>query len=118
MAGNDLLSIDQFARPQATRLQTANLVDTVAYFREEYHANPPFRQRVEDAVDAHPAASSSSSTAASSSRKTVRWSPRRRRRSPDRAPAVVNQIAREAVTLLYPAGSDACPRRRAATRTS
>jgi beta-N-acetylhexosaminidase len=50
MAGNDLLSIDQFARPQAAISQAANLADTVAFFREEYANNPQFRQRVEDAA--------------------------------------------------------------------
>ncbi len=104
MAGNDLLSIDQFARPQAASLQTANLADTIAYFQEEYQANPQFHQRVEEAVT-----------------RILRlkiklyggkFVPQAVKVAPDTAlkvtgqgTAVVNRIAREAVTLLYPQGA-------------
>ncbi len=51
LAGNDLLPIVLYARERDYNgKQLPNMLDTMAYFRDEYRANPAFRQRADDAV--------------------------------------------------------------------
>ncbi len=51
LAGNDLLPIVLYARERDYNgKQLPNMLDTIAYFRDEYRANPTFRQRADDAV--------------------------------------------------------------------
>ena len=51
LAGNDLLPIVLYARERDYNgKQLPNMLDTMAYFRDEYRANPVFRQRADDAV--------------------------------------------------------------------
>ncbi len=104
MAGNDLLSIDQFARPQAASLQTANLVDTISYFQEEYAANPQFQQRVEEAVT-RILRLKLKLYGGEFSRQAVEVTPEAATSIAGQGTEVVNRIAREAVTLLYPQGA-------------
>jgi beta-N-acetylhexosaminidase len=51
LAGNDLLYVANFARGNADEAtQLANVKDTIIWFRERYETDPPFRQRVDEAV--------------------------------------------------------------------
>ena len=50
LAGNDLLLLSQFDLNNIWADQLANMRDTIAYFREEYQANPAFAARVDEAV--------------------------------------------------------------------
>lgn len=51
LAGNDLLYIADFALgTQDHAAQLANVKDTILWFRERYETEPPFRQRVDEAV--------------------------------------------------------------------
>jgi beta-N-acetylhexosaminidase len=51
LAGDDLLPIVLYARERDYNgKQLPNMLDTIAYFRDEYRANPLFRQRADDAV--------------------------------------------------------------------
>jgi beta-N-acetylhexosaminidase len=112
MAGNDLLSIDQFARPQAAISQAANLADTVTYFREEYANNPQFRQRVEDAVT-HILRVKLKLYGGAFKPESVTVRPEAAVAAAGQGTDTVTKIAREAVTLLYPQNSTlpASPRR-------
>ena len=101
MAGNDLLTISEFARPQATSLQYANLVDTINYFREEYQANPAFRQRVDDAAR-RVLLAKMKLYGASFEAKGIAVDPGAAGQVVGKGTALVNKIAREAMTLLYP----------------
>lgn len=50
-AGNDLLYLNHFALPPAGyETELANIKDTIAWFREKYETDPPFQQRVDEAV--------------------------------------------------------------------
>lgn len=50
LAGNDLLLLSQFDLGDVWAEQVANIRDTVAFFRDEYRANPAFAARVDGAV--------------------------------------------------------------------
>lgn len=51
LAGNDLLYVADFARGTQDHVaQLANVKDTILWFRERYETEPPFRQRVDEAV--------------------------------------------------------------------
>lgn len=53
MAGNDVLPLVSFApvnEPSWFNGQFPTIKDTITFFQEEYRANPAFRQRVDDAV--------------------------------------------------------------------
>jgi len=50
-AGNDLLYLSEFAKGEAPIAeQTANIKDTIIWFREKYETDQSFQQRVNDAV--------------------------------------------------------------------
>ncbi len=50
-AGNDLLYLSEFAQSDApVAEQTANIKDTILWFREKYQTDQSFQQRVDDAV--------------------------------------------------------------------
>ena len=101
MAGNDLLIISEFARPRAAALQLANLKDTVTYFREEYDANPPFRQRVDDAAT-HVLRVKYGLYGGDFSAEKVEVDPAAAIGETGQGGATVSKIAREALTLLAP----------------
>ena len=50
MAGNDVLTIAEFADVPAWSVQKANLIDTLQYFEREYVQDRAFAARVDDAV--------------------------------------------------------------------
>jgi beta-N-acetylhexosaminidase len=50
LAGNDLLLLSQYDLNNAWAAQFRNIRDTVAFFRDEYRANPAFATRVDEAV--------------------------------------------------------------------
>jgi beta-N-acetylhexosaminidase len=50
LAGNDLLLLSQFDLNNDWSQQFANMRDTIAFFQEEYRANPTFAARVDEAV--------------------------------------------------------------------
>jgi len=50
MAGNDLLPVVLYSLDQKYEHSLANMQYTIRYFRDEYRANPIFRERVDDAV--------------------------------------------------------------------
>jgi len=50
LAGNDLLLLSQFDLDNVWANQFANIRDTVAFFRDEYRANPTFAARIDEAV--------------------------------------------------------------------
>ncbi len=50
LAGNDLLLLSQFDLHNDWATQVENIHDTIAFFREEYRANPAFAARVDEAV--------------------------------------------------------------------
>jgi beta-N-acetylhexosaminidase len=50
LAGNDLLLLSQFDLNNDWSQQFANIRDTIAFFQEEYRANPTFAARVDEAV--------------------------------------------------------------------
>ncbi|HEX9118438.1 MAG TPA: glycoside hydrolase family 3 N-terminal domain-containing protein [Anaerolineae bacterium] len=115
MAGNDLLTISEFARPQAASLQYDNLVDTVNYFRDEYQANPLFRQRVDDAV-ARVLYVKLKVFGSKFEAKTILPDPAAAAKAAGQGGALVSKIARESLTMLAPNGTGgrvrpAAPRR-------
>lgn len=51
LAGNDLLYVADFALGQGNEAAVlANVQDTIVWFRDRYETDPPFRQRVDEAV--------------------------------------------------------------------
>ncbi len=102
LAGNDLLILAQFDLNNRWPDQFENIKDTVLFFRSEYRANPAFAARVDEAVS-----------------RVLRL---KLRLYPDPTPgsvlvdpgaalavaggggAVVSDIARQALTLIYPDG--------------
>lgn len=50
LAGNDLLLLSQFDLHNVWADQFRNIRDTIAFFRDEYRANPVFAARVDEAV--------------------------------------------------------------------
>jgi beta-N-acetylhexosaminidase len=50
LAGNDLLLLSQFDLNNVWADQFRNIRDTIAFFRDEYRANPAFATRVDEAV--------------------------------------------------------------------
>ena len=101
MAGNDLLIISEFARPRTSAGQLANLVDTILYFRDEYQVNPLFRARVDDAVRRIIHAKMRLYGEAFDSA-LILPDPEAAIAASGNGDAVVERIAREALTLLAP----------------
>lgn len=100
LAGNDLLILDQFALRSVWEDQFPNIKDTIFFFRTEYNNNPTFARQVDAAV------------ARILTQKLKLYptpSPESLNRSPDlameiaaRPRPVVNEIAQQSLTLLYP----------------
>jgi beta-N-acetylhexosaminidase len=99
LAGNDLLILAEYALTSDWQSQYRNMRDTIAFFQDEYRANPDFAERVDEAV--------------------TRILRLKMRLYPDFAPgavlrdtselqaltdetAFVSQIARQAITLIAP----------------
>lgn len=100
LAGNDLLLLSQFDLHNVWADQFHNIRDTIAYFRDEYRANPTFAARVDAAVakilrlklKLYP----------DFSLKAVQVDADAALQTCGRGGAVVQRIANQAITLLYP----------------
>ncbi len=100
LAGNDLLILAQFALGSNWGDQLANIQDTIRYFRDEYRSNAVFAARVEDAVERIVRLKLSlypEWTAAS-----VMVDPATALTVCGQGGPMVERIARQAVTLLFP----------------
>ncbi len=104
LAGNDVLSMAEFALRSVWSEQFVNIKDTIFFFRTEYINNPTFAQQVDASVE-----------------RILRFklklypeiSPDTLTRNPDQAVAitaeprpVINDIAHQSLTLLYPSAEE------------
>jgi beta-N-acetylhexosaminidase len=102
LAGNDLLILAQFDLNNRWTDQFENIKDTVLFFRNEYRTNPAFAARVDEAVSRvlhlkfklYPDPTPGSVLADPEAAMNIAGSGR----------AVVDDIARQALTLIYPDG--------------
>ncbi|MFQ5616415.1 MAG: glycoside hydrolase family 3 protein, partial [Anaerolineales bacterium] len=102
LAGNDLLILAQFDLNNHWPDQFENIKDTILFFRNEYRTNPAFAARVDEAVSRvlrlkfrlYP----------DPTRGSVRVDPHTARAVAGGGRAVVDDIARQALTLIYPDG--------------
>lgn len=100
LAGNDVLSLVQFALRSVWADQFPNIKDTIYFFRTEYVNNPAFAKQVDAAVERilrlklklYPQPSVETLTIDPNQALGVTSQPR----------PVINEIARESLTLLYP----------------
>jgi beta-N-acetylhexosaminidase len=100
LAGNDVLSLVQFDLKSIWSDQFANIKDTIFFFRTEYLNNPAFAAQVDEAVarilqlklKLHPELTVSALNVAPDRALEVAGQPR----------PVIDNIARQAMTLLYP----------------
>ncbi len=100
LAGNDLLLLSQFDLHNVWADQFRNIRDTIAYFRDEYRANPAFAARVDAAVakilrlklKLYP----------EFSLETIQVDADAALQTCGRGGAIVQHIANQAITLLYP----------------
>jgi len=98
-AGNDLLTLSNFALTNNWPDQMANIVDTILFFQERYEADEAFRSRVDQSVRR---------VLALKRRVAPEWTLAGCTSNPDhlgtvgRSRGAVAQIAQNAVTLLYP----------------
>jgi beta-N-acetylhexosaminidase len=100
LAGNDVLSLVQFALRSLWQDQFPNIKDTIFFFRTEYLNNPTFAKQVDLAVERilrlklklYPQPTLANLTVDPNQTLGVTSLPR----------PVINEIARESLTLLYP----------------
>ena len=100
LAGNDVLSLVQFDLNSIWENQFANIKDTVFFFRTEYINNPTFAARVDEVVarilrqklQLYPQPSLES----------LNHSPDQAMEVANRPHPIVNEIAQQSLTLLYP----------------
>jgi len=101
LAGNDVLSLVQFDLKSIWSDQFANIKDTIFFFRTEYNNNPAFAEQVDEAVarilrlklKLYPQPSLD----------TLNVDPAQALEVASQARPVVGEIARQSLTLLYPA---------------
>jgi beta-N-acetylhexosaminidase len=104
LAGNDVLSLVQFALNSIWQEQFPNIKDTIYFFRTEYISNPAFAKRVDEAVarilrlklKLYPNVSLDALNVDSGRALEVTSQQR----------PVINEIARQSLTLLYPSLSE------------
>lgn len=100
LAGNDILTLVQFDLKSIWQDQFANIKDTIFFFRVEYNNNPAFAARVDEAVERilrlklklYPELNVD----------VLNTDPNRAVEITAQPRPVVNEIARESLTLLYP----------------
>jgi hypothetical protein len=100
LAGNDVLSLVQFALKSLWQDQLPNIKDTIYFFRTEYNNNPAFAKRVDEAVarilrlklKLYPQPSLG----------VLNVDPARALEVTGQQRPVINEIARQSLTLLYP----------------
>jgi beta-N-acetylhexosaminidase len=100
LAGNDLLILAQFALDGGWGDQLANIQDTIRYFRDEYRRNAVFAARVDDAVER--IVRLKRSLYPDWGAATVMVDPATALEVCGQGGAVVERIARQALTLLFP----------------
>jgi len=99
LAGNDLLILSEYALTSDWQAQYRNIRQTIAFFQDEYQANPTFAERVDEAVvrilrlktKLYPDLSASAVLRDGTELEALA----------DET-AFVSQIARQAITLIYP----------------
>ncbi|MBN1934639.1 MAG: hypothetical protein JW934_08230 [Anaerolineae bacterium] len=107
IAGNDLLLLSQFALDNNWTTQYNNIVDTILFFQEQYKNEPDFQARVDEAVRRilalkyrlHP----------EFVLKAVQPDLEQAKSKLGQGDAQVVQMAREAITLLYPESVNRLP---------
>jgi len=100
LAGNDVLSLVQFALRSLWQDQFPNIKDTIFFFRTEYINNPTFAKQVDASVERilrlklklYPQPSSA----------TLNVEPGRALEVAGQPRPVINEIAQQSLTLLYP----------------
>ncbi len=100
LAGNDVLSLVQFALKSLWQDQLPNIKDTIYFFRTEYNSNPAFAKRVDEAVarilrlklKLYP----------QPSLEMLNVDPAHALEVTGQQRPVINEIARQSLTLLYP----------------
>ncbi|NPV08730.1 MAG: hypothetical protein HPY83_12325 [Anaerolineae bacterium] len=104
MAGNDLIFVADFALEDDWEIQAANIRDTLQYFAEKYETDPAFRARVDDSLQR---------IMRLKFRLYDEFSLQAVVRFPELPPArtaEVAEIAREAITLIYPGADELADR--------
>lgn len=104
LAGNDVLSLVQFDLKSIWSDQFANIKDTIFFFRSEYVNNPTFAKQVDAAVERilrlklklYPELTLDALNQDPALAQEIAAQPR----------PVVNEIARQSITLLYPSGDE------------
>lgn len=104
LAGNDVLSLVQFASRSVWSMQFANIKDTIFFFQSEYRTNPTFAERVDEAVarilrlklKLYPDLSLDTLNNSPDAALAVGAKPR----------PVISEIAQQSVTLLYPSPTE------------
>jgi beta-N-acetylhexosaminidase len=104
LAGNDLLVLAQFDLRNVWLDQVNNIQETIQFFRSEYRANRDFRDRVDEAVariirlkkKLYPEFNLSA----------VQVDPARAQTEAGQGQDVVAQIARQAITLVFPRSAE------------
>jgi len=99
LAGNDLLILSEYALTSSWETQHRNMRQTIAFFQDEYRANPAFAERVDEAVarilrlkmKLFPEFDASAVSRDATELKAL-----------TDETAFVSQIARQAITLIYP----------------
>lgn len=100
LAGNDVLSLVQFALKSLWQDQLPNIKDTIYFFRTEYNSNPAFAKRVDETVarilrlklKLYP----------QPSLEMLNVDPARALEVTGQQRPLINEIARQSLTLLYP----------------
>lgn len=99
LAGNDLLILSEYALTSDWQTQYRNMRQTIAFFQDEYRANPDFAERVDEAVGR--ILRLKMKLAPDFSAGVVLRDAAELQALTDET-AFVSQIARQALTLIYP----------------
>lgn len=99
LAGNDLLILSEYALTSDWEAQYHNMRETIAFFQDEYQANPAFAERVDEAV-ARILRLKMKLTPDFSANAVLRDVAELKALTDETA--FVSQIARQAITLIYP----------------
>jgi beta-N-acetylhexosaminidase len=104
MAGNDLIFVADFALQDDWAVQASNIKDTLEFFAEKYDSDPTFRARVDDALVR--IIRLKMSLYEDFTVETVANRPE----LPEARSAEVGEIARQALTLIYPEAEELADR--------
>jgi beta-N-acetylhexosaminidase len=104
LAGNDVLSLVQFDLKSIWSDQFANIKDTIFFFRTEYLNNPTFAKRVDAAVER--ILRQKAKLYPEFSLDALNQDPGRALEIVRQPRPVVNDIARQSITLIYPSSEE------------